>query len=221
MAESIANGAREVDGVDVTVKRVPELVPEGHRTERRFQARPERAGGDPRRTGGIRCCHLRHTTRFGNMASQMRNFLDQTGGLWAGGKLIGKVGSVFTSTGTGGGSETTITSFWNTLAHHGHGHRRLCPMPARKLTDISEVRGGSPYGASTIAGADGHASLPTRNSSWPSIRVGMWPGLPNASLPETIRRCAQRARIAGTGQQGKDTYDHRHRFRRFSDTHAI
>ncbi len=93
-------------------------------------------------------------TRFGNMASQMRNFLDQTGGLWAGGKLIGKVGSVFTSTGTGGGSETTITSFWNTLAHHGMVIVGL-PYASPELTDISEVRGGSPYGASTIAGADG------------------------------------------------------------------
>ena len=84
----------------------------------------------------------------------MRNFLDQTGGLWAGGKLIGKVGSVFTSTGTGGGNETTITSFWNTLAHHGMVIVGL-PYASPELTDISELRGGSPYGASTIAGPDG------------------------------------------------------------------
>ena len=93
-------------------------------------------------------------TRFGNMASQMRNFLDQTGGLWMQGQLIGKVGSVFTSTGTGGGNETTITSFWHTLAHHGMVIVGL-PYASPELTDISAVRGGSPYGASTIAGADG------------------------------------------------------------------
>jgi NAD(P)H dehydrogenase (quinone) len=93
-------------------------------------------------------------TRFGNMAGQMRQFLDQTGGLWVKGALIGKIGSVFTSTGTGGGQETTITSFWHTLAHHG----MLivgCPYSVPQLTDISELRGGTPYGASTLAGADG------------------------------------------------------------------
>jgi len=93
-------------------------------------------------------------TRFGNMASQMRNFLDQTGGLWVKGALVGKVGSVFTSTGTGGGNETTITSFWHTLAHHGMVIVGL-PYSCPELADISELKGGSPYGAGTIAGADG------------------------------------------------------------------
>ena len=93
-------------------------------------------------------------TRFGNMAGQMRTFLDQTGGLWAEGKLHGKVGSVFTSTGTGGGQEQTITSFWTTLAHHG---MVLVPLGygIPEFFDISEVNGGTPYGASTIAGGDG------------------------------------------------------------------
>ncbi len=93
-------------------------------------------------------------TRFGNMASHMRNFLDQTGGLWIEGKLIGKVGSVFTSTGTGGANETAITSFWNTLAHHGMVITGL-PNSFTELTKIAEVRGGSPYGAGTNAAADG------------------------------------------------------------------
>ena len=88
------------------------------------------------------------------MASEMRSFLDQTGGLWMKGQLIGKVGSVFTSTGTGGGNETTITSFWHTLAHHGMVISGL-PYSSAELSTIDEVRGGSPYGASTIAGADG------------------------------------------------------------------
>jgi len=93
-------------------------------------------------------------TRFGNMAAQMRNFLDQTGGLWAQGGLVGKVGSVFTSTGTGAGNESTVISFVNTLMHHGMIYVGL-PYACPELGDISEVKGGSPWGAATIAGADG------------------------------------------------------------------
>ena len=93
-------------------------------------------------------------TRFGNMAAQMRNFLDQTGGLWMAGALVGKVGSVFTSTGTGGGNESTIISFVTTLMHHGLVYVGL-PYSCPELADISEVKGGSPWGAATIAGADG------------------------------------------------------------------
>jgi len=94
-------------------------------------------------------------TRFGNMCAQMRNFLDRTGGLWASGQLVGKVGSVFTSTGTQhGGQETTITSFHTTLFHHGMiivGVPYSCP----ELSNMIEISGGTPYGASTLAGADG------------------------------------------------------------------
>jgi NAD(P)H dehydrogenase (quinone) len=93
-------------------------------------------------------------TRFGNMAAQMRNFLDQTGALWMQGKLVGKVGSVFTSTGTGGGNESTILTFLPTLLHHGMVVVGL-PYSCPELQDISQVRGGSPYGAGTIAGPDG------------------------------------------------------------------
>lgn len=94
-------------------------------------------------------------TRFGNMAAQMRNFLDQTGGLWASGALIGKVGSVFASTASQhGGQETTITSFHTTLLHHGMVIVGL-PYSHSELADTSEVLGGTPYGATTIAGADG------------------------------------------------------------------
>jgi NAD(P)H dehydrogenase (quinone) len=88
------------------------------------------------------------------MASQMRNFLDQTGKLWMEGKLIGKVGSVFTSTGTGGGNETTILTFIPTLLHHGMVVVGL-PYACQELMDISQFRGGSPYGAGTVAGPDG------------------------------------------------------------------
>ncbi|HBB78591.1 MAG TPA: NAD(P)H:quinone oxidoreductase, partial [Pseudomonas sp.] len=100
-------------------------------------------------------------TRFGNMSGQMRNFLDQTGGLWAKGALHGKVASVFTSTGTGGGQEMTITSTWTTLAHHG-----MIIVPTGygigELFDISETNGGTPYGASTIAGGDGSRQPSTK-----------------------------------------------------------
>src|SRR3546814_15160802 len=88
------------------------------------------------------------------MAAQMRNFRDQTGGLWAKGALVGKVGSVFTSTGTGGSNETTITSFHHTLMHHGMVVVGL-PYTAPQLAEIAELKGGSPYGAGTIAGSDG------------------------------------------------------------------
>ncbi len=93
-------------------------------------------------------------TRFGNMAAQMRNFLDQTGGLWVKGTLVGKVTSVFASTGTGNGNESTILTFIPTLLHHGMIYVGL-PFTCPELTDLSEVKGGSPYGAATIAGADG------------------------------------------------------------------
>ena len=88
------------------------------------------------------------------MAGQMRNFLDQTGSLWLKGALVGKVGSVFTSTGTGGGNESTILTFIPTLLHHGMIYAGL-PYAIPETMDISEVRGGSPYGAGTIAAPDG------------------------------------------------------------------
>jgi NAD(P)H dehydrogenase (quinone) len=94
-------------------------------------------------------------TRFGNMAAQMRNFLDQTGSLWMAGSLIGKVGSVFTSTGSQhGGQETTITSFHSTLLHHGMIVVGV-PYSEQRLMNMNEITGGTPYGASTLAGADG------------------------------------------------------------------
>ncbi|MFZ4396219.1 MAG: NAD(P)H:quinone oxidoreductase, partial [Kiritimatiellia bacterium] len=101
-------------------------------------------------------------TRFGMMAAQMRNFLDQTGGLWAKGALIGKVGSVFGSTGTQhGGQETTLTSFHTTLLHHGMIVVGL-PYAAPELMNMAEITGGTPYGATTMAGADG-SRQPTTN----------------------------------------------------------
>ena len=154
MAHAIAEGARGVAGVEVTVKRVPETM-----DAEAFKAAGGKVDQDasvatPSELAEYDAIIVGTPTRFGNMTGQMRNFFDQTGGLWAKGALAGKVASVFTSTGTGGGQEMTITSTWTTLAHHG---MIIVPIgyttPA--LFDISQVGGGTPYGASTIAGGDG------------------------------------------------------------------
>ncbi|MAZ21056.1 NAD(P)H:quinone oxidoreductase [Roseovarius sp.] len=154
LSASVAEGAAEVPGVEVTVKRVPEIMTAEATAAAGFKTEQGAPVASPDELVDYDAIIFGTPTRFGNMASQMRSFLDQTGSLWMNGKLIGKVGSVFTSTGTGGGNETTITSFWHTLAHHGMLITGL-PYASAELTDISEVRGGSPYGASTIVGADG------------------------------------------------------------------
>ena len=154
MANALAKGAREVEGMEVTIKRVPELVPEAVLEKSGAKLDQPAPVAEPAELERYDAIVVGTPTRFGNMSSQMRNFFDQTGGLWARGALIGKVGSVFTSTGTGGGQETTITSTWNTLAHHGLVIVGL-PYSSAELQDISQVRGGSPYGAATIAGGDG------------------------------------------------------------------
>src|SRR5690554_4821089 len=154
MANTVAEGARGVDGVEVTLKRIPETMnaeafkAAGGKVD---QAAPE---ATPTELADYDAILLGTPTRFGNMSGQVRTFFDQTGGLWAKNALAGKVASVFTSTGTGGGQEMTITSTWTTLAHHG---MVIVPIgytnPA--LFDVSQVGGGTPYGASTIAGGDG------------------------------------------------------------------
>ena len=154
MAGAIAEGASSVDGVEVAIKRVPELVPEEAAKSAGIKLEQEAPIASPNELAEYDAIIFGAPTRFGNMASQMRNFLDQTGGLWFEGKLIGKVGSVFTSTGTGGGNETTVQSFHTTLFHHGMVVVGL-PYAATELTDISEVKGGSPLGAACIAGPDG------------------------------------------------------------------
>ncbi len=153
MAEAVAGGAR-AGGADVTLKRVPELMPEDVARQAGVKLEQAAAIAEPAELADYDGIIFGTPTRFGNMASQMRNFLDQTGPLWFEGNLIGKVGSVFTSTGTGGGQETTITSFHSTLLHHGMVVVGL-PYASPELLDISEVRGGSPYGAATLAGGDG------------------------------------------------------------------
>ncbi len=154
MAEAVAEGARSVPGVEVTLKRVAETMPEDLARQAGAKLDQSAPLATPQELADYDAILFGSPTRFGNMTGQMRTFLDQTGGLWAKGALIGKIGSVFTSTGTGAGTETTITSFWNTLAHHGMLIVGL-PYSAPELSDISEVRSGSPYGAATIAGPDG------------------------------------------------------------------
>ncbi|MEG6510219.1 NAD(P)H:quinone oxidoreductase [Methyloligella sp. 2.7D] len=154
LAYAVAHGARAVEDLHVSIKRVPELMPEEIMQEAGMKVDQPASIASPDELAEYDGIVFGTPTRFGNMSSQMRHFLDQTGPLWVEGSLIGKVGSVFTSTGTGGGNETTITSFHTTLLHHGMVIAGL-PYSAPDLADISEVKGGSPYGAGTIAGPDG------------------------------------------------------------------
>ncbi len=166
MAEAIAAGARSVAGADVRLYQVPELVPD--EALERTGARAARAGfaqvpvATPDVLREADAIVFGTPTRFGNMAAQMRNFLDQTGRLWMEGALIGKVGSVFASTGTQhGGQETTLTSFHTTLLHHGMVIVGV-PYSEKGLTRMDEITGGTPYGATTLAGGDGKR-LPSEN----------------------------------------------------------
>lgn len=154
MAQAVAEGARAVDGVEVTLKRVPELLSDEKLAKVGGKLNQAAPVADPKELADYDAFIFGTPTRFGNMAAQMRNFFDQTGGLWVKGALVGKVASVFTSTGTGGGNESTIISFLPTLIHHGMIYVGL-PYACPELTDISEVKGGSPWGAATIAAADG------------------------------------------------------------------
>lgn len=162
MAEAEAEGARAVAGVEVAVKRVPETIAEAAARAMGAKLEQKAAIATPDELGGYDAIIFGTPTRFGNMAGQMRNFLDQTGKLWMDGSLIGKVGSVFTSSATQhGGQETTITSFHTTLLHHGMIIVGV-PYSCKGLTVMTEMSGGSPYGASTLAGGDGKR-MPSEN----------------------------------------------------------
>ena len=154
MAQAVAEGARAVEGVEVTIKRVPELLSDEKLAKVGGKVSQAAPVADPKELADYDAIIFGTPTRFGNMAAQMRNFFDQTGGLWVKGGLVGKVASVFTSTGTGGGNESTIISVLPTLIHHGMIFVGL-PYSCPELADISEVKGGSPWGAATIAAADG------------------------------------------------------------------
>lgn len=181
MAEAVATGAGSVPGVDVVLQQVPETLPaealakmgavEARKT---FEHVPV---ADPDSLAEADAIIFGTPTRFGNMCAQMRAFLDRTGGLWAKGALIDKIGSVFVSTGTQhGGHETTITSFHSTLLHHG----MLivgCPCSEPGITNMTEITGGSPYGAGTLAGGDG-----SRHPSENELKIARFQGAHVARL---------------------------------------
>ncbi len=154
MAQAVAEGARET-GAEVVIKRVPELVPEEVARKSGFKLDQAAPIATVDELPDYDAIIIGVPTRFGNMPAQMKNFLDQTGGLWFQGKLIGKVGSVFTSTATQhGGQESTILSTHTVLLHHGLVIVGL-PYAFQGQMGVGEVKGGSPYGASTIADGDG------------------------------------------------------------------
>lgn len=154
MAHAAAEGAREA-GAEVTVKRVPELVPEEVARQFHYKLDQQAPVADPNELADYDAIIFGTPTRFGNMAAQMKQFLDQTGGLWAKGALVGKVGSVITSTASQhGGQETTLTSFHTVLLHHGMVIVGL-PYSFQGQNGVEAVKGGSPYGATTIAAGDG------------------------------------------------------------------
>jgi NAD(P)H dehydrogenase (quinone) len=166
LAKAVAEGARQVPDTQVSLYQVPELVPEEALKKSGAKAAREAFAdipiAKPAQLAEADAIIFGTPTRFGNMCAQMRNFLDQTGQLWMKGALVGKLGSVFTSTGTQhGGQETTITSFHSTLLHHGMIIVGV-PYTVPELTNMKEITGGSPYGASTLAGSDG-SRQPTEN----------------------------------------------------------
>jgi len=162
LARAIAEGVAEVAGAEAVVKRVPELVPEDVCRASGIKVEQDAPFADPNELGDYDAVIIGTPTRFGNMAAQMRNFLDQTGGLWMKGALVGKVGSVFTSTASQhGGQESTILSSQVTLMHHGMVIVGL-PYSWPGNAQMAEISGGTPYGISTIAGPDG-SRLPSAN----------------------------------------------------------
>jgi len=159
MAEAQAEGARSVEGAEVSIYQVPELMPDhllessgAAEARKAFEHIPE---AEPGLLEEADATIFGTPTRYGNMTAQMRNFLDQTGELWMSNALVGKVGSVFASTASQhGGQETTITSFHSTLLHLGYMIVGL-PYTEQRLLTLDEISGGTPYGATTIAAGDG------------------------------------------------------------------
>ena len=161
MAYAQAEGVSRVPGMAVEVKRVPELVPEAVAKQYYYKLDQKAPIADPLELGRYEGIIFGAPTRFGNMCAQMRNFLDQTGPLFAENALVGKVGSVFTCTQSQhGGQETTITSFHSTLLHQGMVIVGM-PYTAPGITTMREITGGSPYGASSITGKGEESRMPS------------------------------------------------------------
>ena len=187
MAEAVVEGAKQVPGAEVSLYQVSELMPDD--VLEKYAAKAAKTTfakipvAKPEQLADAHVIIFGTPTRFGNMAAQMRNFLDQTGPLWKKGALVGKVGSVFASTGTQhGGQETTITSFHSTLLHHG---MIIVGVPYSEpgLTYMGEISGGTPYGATTMAGADG-----SRQPSENELKLARYQGKHVAEITSKLFR---------------------------------
>jgi NAD(P)H dehydrogenase (quinone) len=187
MAQAVAEGAKQVAGAEVSLYQVAELIPDdvlekyGAKAAKISFANVPVAAVD--KLAEADAIIFGTPTRFGNMAAQMRNFLDQTGALWGKGALVGKVGSVFASTGTQhGGQETTITSFHSTLLHHGMIIVGV-PYIESGLTYMDAISGGTPYGATTLAGSDGR-----RQPSENELKIARFQGKHVAEIASKLAR---------------------------------
>jgi len=187
LAEAVAEGAGQVPEVQVNLFRVAELVPDeiliksgAKQAQKVFEHIPIATVAQLAEADAIL---FGTPTRFGNMCAQMRNFLDQTGDVWMKGELIGKIGSVFSSTASQhGGQETTITSFHTTLLHHGMIIVGV-PYSAPELLVMQEVTGGTPYGATTVTGADGK-----RQPSENELKIARFQGKHVAEVARMLKK---------------------------------
>lgn len=186
MAEAVADGVRSIPGCTVELLQVAELVPDDVLEQYGAKAARQSFNHIPTATvDGLKAADaiiFGTPTRFGNMAAQMRNFLDQTGKLWMEGSLVGKVGSVFASTATQhGGQETTITSFHSTLLHQGMIIVGV-PYAEQRLLNMNEITGGTPYGATTLAGPDG-----SRKPSENELAIARYQGAHVAEIARKLK----------------------------------
>jgi NAD(P)H dehydrogenase (quinone) len=183
MAEAAAEGARSIPGTEVTIKRVPELIPSEVARAAGVKLDQEASIAKPMELADYDAILIGTPTRYGRMASQMANFLDHTGSLWASNSLVGKVGSAFTSTATQhGGQEATLFSIITNLLHFGMVVVGL-PYTAGAQMRIDEVTGGSPYGATTITGSSGE-----RQPSENEIELVRFQGRHVAELADKLAR---------------------------------
>jgi NAD(P)H dehydrogenase (quinone) len=187
MAQAVSEGVKQVSGAAVSLYQVAELIPDD--ILEKYGAKAARAGfanvpiATVDQLTEADAIIFGTPTRFGNMAAQMRHFLDQTGALWGQGALVGKVGSVFASTGTQhGGQETTITSFHSTLLHHGMIIVGV-PYTESGLTYMDGISGGTPYGATTLAGGDGK-----RQPSENELKIARFQGKHVAEIATKLAR---------------------------------
>jgi NAD(P)H dehydrogenase (quinone) len=187
MAQAIEEGARQIKEVETEIFRVPELVPDAvleksgaKKIQQTFAHIPVIR---PDQLGEADAIIFGTPTRFGNMCAQMRNFMDQLGGLWMSNALVGKIGSVFASSGTQhGGQETTITSFHTTLFHLGMIVVGT-PYAEKALMNMDEITGGTPYGATTLAGAKGD-----RQPSENELQIARYQGKHVAEIARDLKR---------------------------------